>query len=212
MSIDSITQLIYSCVDLILHLFIVCIYWAAYHLLCACIVWPTVLLRWLGRCCWHFFVVFIAIVRRAKQKGREILWLVSWTTVPFLPNRMCFSKKKKHSVLSVHSYCVLIVCMCFTKPVHSQTRKPTCSHPSSKIAHSLKTNIINCDSLKQKQKKMASSSYIPTSTAHLNGLHLWLIHTPTAVATICHVVFKCLGFLWGFSLGSDQERNRLNGT
>lgn len=159
-----------------------------------------------------FCVVFIAIVRRAKQKGREILWLVSWTTVPFLPNRMCFSKKKKHSVLSVHSYCVLIVCMCFTKPVHSQTRKPTCSHPSSKIAHSLKTNIINCDSFKKKKKKMASSSYIPTSTAHLNGLHLWLIHTPTAVATICHVVFKCLAFLWGFSLGSDQERNRLNGT
>lgn len=124
----------------------------------------------------------------------------------------CVFQKKKHSVLSVHSYCVLIVCMCFTKPVHSQTRKPTCSHPSSKVAHSLKTNIINCDSLKQKQKKMASSSYIPTSTAHLNGLHLWLIHTPTAVATICHVVFKCLAFLWGFSLGSDQERNRLNGT
>lgn len=65
----------------------------------------------------------------------------------------CVFQKKKHSVLSVHSYCVLIVCMCFTKPVHSQTRKPTCSHPSSKIAHSLKTNIINCDSLKQKQKK-----------------------------------------------------------
>lgn len=59
MSIDSITQLIYSCVDLILHLFIVCIYWAAYHLLCACIVWPTVLLRWLGRCCWHFFFFFV---------------------------------------------------------------------------------------------------------------------------------------------------------
>lgn len=114
MSIDSITQLIYSCVDLILHLFIVCIYWAAYHLLCACIVWPTVLLRWLGRCCWHFFfcVVFIAIVRRAKQKGREILWLVSWTTVPFLPNRMCFSKKK--SILCsqcIHTVFWLFACV-----------------------------------------------------------------------------------------------------
>lgn len=207
MSIDSITQLIYSCVDLILHLFIVCIYWAAYHLLCACIVWPTVLLRWLGRCCWHFFVVFIAIVRRAKQKGREILWLVSWTTVPFLPNRMCFSKKKAFCALSA-----FILCFDCLHVFHKTSAQSTCSHPSSKIAHSLKTNIINCDSLKQKQKKMASSSYIPTSTAHLNGLHLWLIHTPTAVATICHVVFKCLAFLWGFSLGSDQERNRLNGT
>lgn len=114
-SLDSITQLIYSCVDLILHLFIVCIYWAAYHLLCACIVWPTVLLRWLGRCCWHFFVVFIAIVRRAKQKGREILWLVSWTTVPFLPNRMCFSKKtKKKSIRCsqcIHTVFWLFACV-----------------------------------------------------------------------------------------------------
>lgn len=36
----------------------------------------------------------------------------------FLPNRMC---SEKHLVLSVRFYCILIVCLNFTKPVHIQS-------------------------------------------------------------------------------------------
>lgn len=170
MSLDSITQLIYSCVDLILHLFIVCIYWAAYHLLCACIVWPTVLLRWLGRCCWHF--LWFLLLLWGGQNKKDVTsydWSLGLLCL-FYQIGCVFHKKKKHSVLSVHSCCVLIVCMCFTKPVHSQTRKPTCSHPS-KIAHSLKTNIINCDSLKKIQLLYPNIYSSPEWPASLTNTH-----------------------------------------
>lgn len=59
-----------------------------------------------------------------------------------LPKKLC---SEKHLVLSVHSYCILIVCFYFTKTsTHIQPWKPTCSHfhLASKVTHSIKTNSV----------------------------------------------------------------------
>lgn len=58
-----VPQLIYSCVDGILRLFIVFIYLLAaefYCLLCTSIVWPS--MWWPRRCCWQFVVCFFLLL------------------------------------------------------------------------------------------------------------------------------------------------------
>lgn len=114
----------------------------------------------------------------------------------------------QHLVLSVHSYCILIVCFYSAKPVHIQSWKPTCSHICLKS---------------YTQKPTVSSTHLST-VWKAPALLLWhrliqliqiayisntLQHTPTAVATICHVVLKRslpLGlFFWFWSAEEHTE-------
>lgn len=76
-------------------------------------------------------------------------------------------------------------------------------------------HVVILISLHTATKPTASSSttiYCLKTVVQLH-LHLQLLHTPTAVATICHEVYlKCYLPFWGFCFGSDQQRNRLNCT
>ena len=107
--ISGVPQLIYSCVDLILLLFIVCIY------LLGSWVSPPVCLHSLAYSFFFVFFVFLFVFGvfwgdwedavesmwflllswGKKMKGSEILSLDYWTTVPFFfyQNRMCSEKK-----------------------------------------------------------------------------------------------------------------------
>lgn len=88
----------------------------------------TICLRRLGGCCWQFVCGFSMLSRVGgkKTEGSEFLWLEYWTTVPFLPNRMC-SKKAfgAFSAFILHFDCLLLFHKTST---HIQSWKPTCSH------------------------------------------------------------------------------------
>lgn len=190
-----VPQLIYSCVDRTLHLFIVYIYllgsWIspAVHLhSSACILW------WQKRCCWQFVCGFYCYHEGIKQR--------KWNLLIGLLDYCAFYQIGcvQHLVLSVHSYCVLIVCFYLAKPVHTQSWKPTCSHfcLTSSVTH--KTN------------GMRNHPSTAPALAMWHQLIQTAEHTLTAVVTICHIAHKRGPAFRGFYFGSGQLRNTLNCT
>lgn len=75
---SRVPQLIYSCVDGILHLFIVFIYLLAaefYCLLCTSIVWPS--MWWQRRCCWQFVGFWFFLLLSLGGGGDRRKWKCS---------------------------------------------------------------------------------------------------------------------------------------
>lgn len=104
----QLAQLIYSCFDQPLQLFIVSIYLLGSWLSSA--VHPHSLAHSLFTgSFWHFICVFF-FYRCHEEKGKKqvkIFWLDCWTTVPFY---QCLFRRVL-LVLLVHQQCILIVCI-----------------------------------------------------------------------------------------------------
>lgn len=81
----------------------------------------TICLRRLGGCCWQFVCGFSMLSRVGgkKLKVNSYDWNIGLLCLFYQIGCV----RKKHLVLSVHSYCILIVCFYSTKPVHTSNHE-----------------------------------------------------------------------------------------
>lgn len=152
----GVPQLIYSCVDRTLHLFIVFIY------LLSSWISPATRLATVVDTLWFFIA---------------IIW-EGWNFTIGLSDYCAFYQIgcAQHLVLSVHSHCVSIVCFDSAKPVHSQSWKPTCSFFCPAIKSYTKPTASSAEKIYCWKR---SSSFHSTSVHRVNPICRHLQHTPT---------------------------------
>lgn len=132
---SQVPQLIYSCVDPTLHLFIVCIYLLGswFFAFCAVAQFGLQFVRRLGRCCLNI-VGFIATLRREQYKSSENRQL---DYCAFNQIGCVREKEKRKSIWCLQCIHTAFWLFAGMKPEHIQTWKPTCSRPASKVSHSI---------------------------------------------------------------------------